>query len=103
MIRTLREGYFQQAPSHRFGGKLKVCSIAQIWFGIQRSVRTSHEEATMAPHSEDRDWMSISEQASKEMDSAKLTALVEQLCSAVDNRKKVALSFPSQTNSQASS
>ena len=44
----------------------------------------------MTTRSQDTDSMSIAEQASKEMDSAKLTALVEQLCSAVDNRKKVA-------------
>jgi len=47
----------------------------------------------MTTHSEDRDWISIAEQVSLEMDSAKLAILVDRLCSALDERKKVA--FPS--------
>jgi hypothetical protein len=38
----------------------------------------------MAPLVTDQKWYSIAEQASKEMDSAKLTILVDQLCSALD-------------------
>jgi len=36
------------------------------------------------------DWLPIAEQASKEMDPEKLMILVEQLCSALDYRKKPA-------------
>jgi hypothetical protein len=52
----------------------------------------------MTAHSED--WMSIAEQASKEMDSAKLISLVQQLCSALDaqDRKKAASPLTGQTN-----
>lgn len=42
-------------------------------------------------HTQDRDWMSIAEQVSVEMDSAKLAILVERLCSALDDRKRRAL------------
>jgi hypothetical protein len=40
----------------------------------------------MAPNARDQNWYSIAEQASKETDSAKLTILVAQLCSALDER-----------------
>jgi hypothetical protein len=36
----------------------------------------------------DPKWYSIAEQASTEMDSAKLTSLVEQLCTALDEYRK---------------
>ena len=36
----------------------------------------------------DRDWQSIAEQASKELDSAKLSILVEKLCCALDGEHK---------------
>ena len=42
----------------------------------------------MVPDPKDRQWYSIAEQASKETDSAKLTILVAQLCSALDERGK---------------
>jgi hypothetical protein len=42
----------------------------------------------MAPQSIDQEWFSLAEQASTEMDSAKLTILVAQLCSALDERGK---------------
>jgi hypothetical protein len=42
----------------------------------------------MAPHLGDGDWQSIAEQASKEMDPAKLTILVEKLCRALDGERK---------------
>jgi hypothetical protein len=45
----------------------------------------------MTTHSEDTEWKSIAEQVTKEMDSAKLMTLVEQLCSALNNRKKAAI------------
>jgi hypothetical protein len=61
----------------------------------------------MAPHSEDRDWMSIAEQVSEEKNPDRLMTLVGQLCSALENRKKavVPLTVPltSQTISQESS
>jgi hypothetical protein len=38
----------------------------------------------MAPPLEAGNWRSIAEQASMEMDAAKLMALVDQLCSALD-------------------
>jgi hypothetical protein len=36
--------------------------------------------------SQDERWRTIAEQASKEMDRKKLTILVQQLCSALDER-----------------
>ena len=45
----------------------------------------------MPTHSED--WVSIAEKVSKEMDPAKLMNLVEQLCSALDDRKKAAFAL----------
>jgi hypothetical protein len=35
----------------------------------------------------ERDWRSIAEKASKEMDPEKLATLIAQLCSALDERK----------------
>ena len=45
----------------------------------------------MVKHPQDRDWISIAEQISVEMDPVKLSILVEQLCCALDGRKKAAL------------
>lgn len=42
----------------------------------------------MAPHLEDGDWRSIAEQASKEMDPAKLLILVEKLCCALESERR---------------
>jgi hypothetical protein len=42
----------------------------------------------MAPNPRDQKWHSLAEQASKEMDGAKLSLLVGQLCSALDERGK---------------
>jgi hypothetical protein len=42
----------------------------------------------MATQSEKRDWQFIAEQASKETNPAKLRTLVEQLCFALNDRKK---------------
>jgi hypothetical protein len=51
----------------------------------------------MAPQTTDPEWYSIAELASKEMDPAKLTILVAQLCSALDEsmdrRRPVAATF----------
>jgi hypothetical protein len=41
----------------------------------------------MALHLGDRDWRTIAEKASKEMDPEKLASLIAQLCSALDERK----------------
>jgi hypothetical protein len=41
----------------------------------------------MTPHLGERDWRSIAEKASKEMDPEKLTVLIAQLCSALDERR----------------
>ena len=43
----------------------------------------------MAPQVTDQKWYSIAEQASTEMDSAKLTILVDQLCTALDECDKL--------------
>ena len=40
----------------------------------------------MITPSEDRNWMSIAEQVTMEMDSAKLAILVERLCCALNDR-----------------
>jgi hypothetical protein len=40
----------------------------------------------MIMHSQDVDWVSIAEQVSVEMDSAKLAILVKRLCHALDAR-----------------
>jgi hypothetical protein len=40
----------------------------------------------MTTPSQDRNWMSIAEQVSVEMDSAKLAILVKRLCHALDAR-----------------
>jgi len=42
----------------------------------------------MTPHLGDGDWLSIAEQASKEMDPAKLTILVEKLCCALEDERR---------------
>jgi hypothetical protein len=42
----------------------------------------------MAPHSTDRDWHCIAEQVSNEMDPAKLTLLIDQLCRALDRNRE---------------
>lgn len=42
----------------------------------------------MAPNPRDEKWYSLAEKASIETDSMKLTILVEQLCSALDERGK---------------
>jgi len=54
----------------------------------------------MATDSGKKDWQSIAEEASKEMDSAKLMSLVQQLCSALDaqDRKKAASPLTGKTN-----
>jgi len=41
----------------------------------------------MPLHLGDKDWRTIAEKASKEMDPEKLTILIAQLCSALDERK----------------
>ena len=54
----------------------------------------------MVQHLGDGDWRSIAEQASKEMDSAKLMILVGKLCCALDSerREKSQLAETSRTN-----
>jgi hypothetical protein len=46
------------------------------------------KEFAMTPHLGDGDWLSIAEQASKEMDPAKLTILVEKLCCALEGERR---------------
>ena len=46
------------------------------------------EAPLMAPQSTDQQWRTIAEQVSKEMDSAKLTILVDRLCRALDEHHK---------------
>lgn len=45
----------------------------------------------MVTHPQDRDWISIAEQVSVEMDPVKLAILVEQLCGALESGRKAAL------------
>jgi hypothetical protein len=56
----------------------------------------------MTTHSEKPDWLSIAEKASKEQDPEKLMALVGQLCSALESRRKLVAREidPSTRNSQ---
>jgi hypothetical protein len=42
----------------------------------------------MTQHLGDGDWVSIAEQASKEMDPAKLLILVEKLCCALEGKRR---------------
>ena len=42
----------------------------------------------MASYDEIPDWTDLAEQVSKEPDTRKLSALVEQLCSAIDKRRR---------------
>lgn len=42
----------------------------------------------MAPNPRDQKWYSLAEQASKETDPDKLTTLIAELCSALDDRAK---------------
>jgi hypothetical protein len=46
----------------------------------------------MSHDSKEQPWFSIAEQASKEIDATKLSLLVEQLCSALDERGKAPVS-----------
>jgi hypothetical protein len=46
------------------------------------------KDFAMTPHLGDGDWQSIAEQASKEMDPAKLTILVEKLCCALEGERR---------------
>jgi hypothetical protein len=57
----------------------------------------------MAPHPRDQDWRCIAEQASKEMDPAKLTALVAKLCRALDDEREQRLQFRPQEDQTSSS
>ena len=41
----------------------------------------------MAPYFENRNWQPIAEQASKEMDPAKLAILIEKLCGALEGER----------------
>ena len=52
----------------------------------------------MIMHSQDRNWISIAEQVTVGIDSAKLAILVEQLYCALNDRKKAALPLTGQTN-----
>jgi len=42
----------------------------------------------MAPNPKDQKWFSLAEQASAELDQAKLMTLINQLCAALDERMK---------------
>jgi hypothetical protein len=41
----------------------------------------------MAPHSTEQDWRCIAQEASTEMDPAKLMTLITRLCDALDRRR----------------
>ena len=52
----------------------------------------------MAAHSEKKDWQSIAQEASKEMNPERLMSLAKQLCSALEDRKKGGSPLTGQTN-----
>ncbi|MCU1304315.1 MAG: hypothetical protein JWQ87_4599 [Candidatus Sulfotelmatobacter sp.] len=54
----------------------------------------------MAPKVTEHKWYSLAEQASTEMDAAKLAILVEQLCSALDESRKPPALQPSNLSCQ---
>ena len=58
----------------------------------------------MAPNSTDQDWRCAADQTGKEMDAAKLTALVAQLCRLLDRERGRKSQFqPQQANQSGSS
>ena len=58
----------------------------------------------MAPNSTDQDWRCVAEQTSKEMDPAKLSALVARLCRLLDRERGRTTQFqPQQANQSGSS
>ena len=66
---------------------VEMSNIAQHRFGFPRNVTTCMREGTpMTTHG--ADWASIAKQASVEMNPAKLTILVEQLCIVLDRRNE---------------
>jgi hypothetical protein len=57
----------------------------------------------MAPHPTDQDWRCIAEQASKEVDPAKLMTLVAKLCDALDRKRATKAAFQPQPDNQTGS
>jgi len=82
-----------------------MSAIAQTRFEIECSVWESPEKGgpAMAPHPTDQDWRCIAEQASKEMDPAKLMTLVAQLCGALDRERGRKTEFQPQQDNQTGS
>jgi hypothetical protein len=52
-------------------------------------MRKEFAMTAMTPHLGDGDWQSIAEQASKEMDPAKLMILIEKLCCALEGERRI--------------
>ena len=71
-----------------------MSAIAQTRFETLCSLwEWSQKEAfVMAGNLTNQEWRSIAEKASTEMDSAKLTSLVAELCRSLDERQKTAQS-----------
>jgi hypothetical protein len=71
-----------------FSARADLIHIAQTRFGIEHRIGNPKkgEILHMTPNPKDQGWYGIAEEASKEMDGAKLTILVAQLCSALDDR-----------------
>ncbi len=57
----------------------------------------------MAPNPTDQDWRCIAEQTSKEMNPAKLMALVAKLCHALDRERGRKTEFQPQQDNQTGS
>ena len=70
-----------------------MCPFDQTRFEVQCSFETRNE-APMAKHPPDENWLSIAEQASREMDPVKLTTLVAKLCRALDREHTQKPQFP---------
>ena len=58
------------------------------------------KECAMAPHLGDGDWQSIAEQATKEMDPAKLRILVEKVCHALEGKRRETVSVCSDVHGE---
>ena len=66
--------------------------IAQTRFGTKHSIRgipeKEKEVPAMTQNPRDQEWQGLADKASTEMDAAKLTILIAQLCNALDARSR---------------
>jgi hypothetical protein len=75
-----------------------MSAIAQTRFEIVRSLGKRRKGGFRYGPEQNQDWRSIAKQASTEMDSAKLTTLVAELCRSLDERQNASVSAPRVTN-----